>query len=337
MRIVVCGAGGAIGGHLTKTLIQQGHLVRCVDIKPKSKWWQVHPEAENHGSVDLAIPRRAKEMVEGAQRVYDLADNMGGIGYISSHKVAGAESVEIGISLLRASALANVGRFFFSSSACIYPTYMQKITDDAPALKESDAWPAMPEEGYGASKLYIEQLMNHYNEECGLVTRIARYHNVYGPYGSWCDGREKAPAALCRKIVRAEMEKDYNIEVWGDGKQIRSYLYVSDCVAGTIALMESEYTKPLNLGSEFGISVDDLVALIEQIAGIHVEKHYVIDAAQGVRSRNADITFARQHLSWQPKVNLIEGLALLYAWIKEQSGASGAHNAPKAPTTAVPV
>jgi nucleoside-diphosphate-sugar epimerase len=273
--------------------------------------------------------------------VYDLAERMGGIGYIESHRVDCAESIEIGINLLRASAKHGVERFFFSSSACAYPTDMQSIHNThqmtaVPQLREEDAWPAQPEDGYGFAKLYMEELCRHYTEERGLITRVARYHNVYGPPGSWNDGKEKSPAALCRKVAEAVINGTDSIELWGDGRQVRSYMHVSDCVEGTIKLMNSDVPHPINLGSDRAISIEELLTIIEGVAGVKLKRFHDMNGFQGVGGRNADITLARSILRWEPRISLEKGLPGLYRWIFSNV-ALGADSELQETTTEVPV
>jgi len=279
--------------------------------------------------------------MHGADWVYDLAEHMGGISFIESNKVECAESIEIGITLLRTAVEMDVRRFFFASSACVYPTHIQKREGNMHSLqivhdlKEEDAWPAQPEEGYGFSKLYMEELCRHYSDTYGIGTRVARYHNIFGSPGSWNDGKEKSPAALTRKVAEAAHSGNDSIEIWGDGRQIRSYLHVSDCVRGTIALMESDYSGPVNIGSNRAVTVSQLVSMIEAEAGTALGHTYNMAEAQGVGVRNADITLAMEVLGWKPEVPLEEGLAELYRWISGQvsGGASSADNGSPPPTT----
>jgi nucleoside-diphosphate-sugar epimerase len=345
MKILVAGAGGAIGGHLVKALLNQGHEVRAVDIKPKSEWWQIHPHAHNWGNSDLARPHVAEQCVADAEQVYDLAERMGGIGYITTNRVECAESIEIGINLLRAAHAFHVKRFFFASSACVYPTDMQGYQETQgltmiPKLREDDAWPAQPEEGYGFAKLYMEELCRHYAEERDLEVRIARYHNVYGPYSSWNDGKEKSPAAICRKVAEAVVSGIHNIEIWGDGRQVRSYLHVSDCVAGTMALMASDHSEPINIGSDRAITVNELVALVEEIAEVKLGRFYDHNGPRGVAGRNADIRLAARVLDWKPEISLEQGLASLYGWIAAEvisNAASDVRTESPGPTISEPV
>jgi GDP-D-mannose 3', 5'-epimerase len=323
MRVTVLGAGGMIGGHLVAALLEQGHEVRAVDIKAKADWWQRHSHGINLGQIDLRRPGAADHVIHGAEQVYNLSENMGGIGFITTNKVDCAESIEIGISVMRACEAQSVRTVFFSSSACVYPTHIQEKDDDqsmrTSGLKENEAWPARPEEGYGFAKLYMEELCHYYAEERGLNVRIARYHNVYGAHGSWKDGREKAPAALCRKVAEAVLTNSGKIDVWGDGQQLRSYLDVSDCVSGTIALMNhGTHDKPINIGSDRSVTVNEMLAIIEGFDGVELEHNYQLGEATGVAVRNADISAAKWTLGWKPQVTLEDGLRQLYDWIKPQ-------------------
>jgi len=306
-----------IGSALVERLLSQGHDVRAMDIKPMSQWWRQFDRAENWDLSDCRSLGEVQEAVRGADWVFDLAEHMGGISFIESNRVDCAESIEIGINMLRESARAGIQRFFFSSSACIYPTHVQGSTH-AIGLKESDAWPARPEDGYGFSKLYMEELCRNYREDRGLETRVARYHNIYSPYGSWNDGKEKSPAALCRKVAEAKCSGSGTIEIWGDGEQRRSYCYIEDCLDGTLRLMASDFHDPLNIGSDRLVSVNELVSIIEGIAGVSLKRSYDTTAAQGVRGRNSDNTLCRQVLDWEPQTPLEDGLRNLYYWIEAQ-------------------
>jgi nucleoside-diphosphate-sugar epimerase len=323
-----------IGGHLVRRLLDDGYTVRASDIKRLDQWWQIHDDALNLDRLNCATPEDALAAVNGCDWVFDLAENMGGIGFITSERVACAESVEIGINLLRQSARSGVSRFFFASSACVYPVHMQEKAA-APRLRESDAWPADPEEGYGLAKLYLEELCRHYQAEGRIETRVARYHNVYGEHGSWRDGREKAPAALCRKAAETKLrfgrQGATTLRVWGDGRQTRSYCHVSDAVEGTLRLMASSYSRPLNIGTERLVTVDQLLDIIEAAAGIHPRRIYELGAAQGVRGRNADLALCRQVLGWQPTVALETGITDLYFWIEREVERSLA--SPRPPST----
>ncbi|HEX6652049.1 MAG TPA: NAD-dependent epimerase/dehydratase family protein [Thermoleophilaceae bacterium] len=313
---LVTGAGGFIGGHLVKDLLAGGRAVRAVDIKPEAEWHQVFAGADNR-IADLREPGACAEAVAGVGRVYNLASDMGGMGFIESHKAACMLSVLINTHLLQASAAADVERFFFGSSACVYAAEHQTSPDVVP-LREEDAYPAMPEDGYGWEKLFSERMCRHFTEDFGLETRVARYHNVYGPHGTFEGGREKAPAAICRKVAEAELLDRPEIEIWGDGKQTRSFTYIDDCVRGTLAIMDSDLTEPVNLGSATLVTIDDLVSIVEEIAGITLERRYKTDAPTGVRGRNSDNTKLRAAIGWEPGTPLRDGLDVTYRWVRDQ-------------------
>ncbi len=315
-RILVAGGGGFIGGHLVARLLKQGHALVVADIKPFRSWYQLHDSAENL-SVDLQSRDACFEAAEGCDAVYNLACNMGGMGFIASNKALCMLSVLINTHLLMAARTHGVGEYFYSSSACVYPDYRQE-TSNVAALKEADAYPAMPESGYGWEKLFSERLCKHFEEDFGMNVRVFRFHNVYGPNGAWYGGREKAPAALCRKIIEAQANGSGEIEIWGDGEQTRSFMYIDDCVTGIEKLMRSRYSDPLNLGRSELVSVNQLVDTIEEIAGFDVRRRYQLDAPQGVRGRNSDNTLIRQILGWEPEIDLRAGLETTYGWIKEQ-------------------
>jgi GDP-D-mannose 3', 5'-epimerase len=314
--IVVCGAGGFIGGHLTRSLLDDGLRVRAVDIKPVGEWYQRFPDAENL-QLDLRRRGACEQAVAGAAEVYNLAADMGGMGFIENNKALCMLSVLINTHLLQASVDAGVNRFFFSSSACVYNADKQKIADVAP-LRESDAYPAMPEDGYGWEKLFSERMCRHFTEDFGLETRVARYHNVYGPHGTYDGGREKAPAAICRKVIEAKTSGSNSIEIWGDGKQTRSFTYITDCVYGTKALMRSDIREPLNIGSSEMVSINGLVSIVEKIAGMQLERRYDTSAPKGVNGRNSDNTLVKAALGWEPDVPLAVGMEQTYRWIEEQ-------------------
>jgi len=313
---LVTGAGGFIGGHLVKDLLARGEAVRAVDIKPEAEWHQVFAGAENRRA-DLREPGACAEAVAGVGRVYNLASDMGGMGFIESHKAACMLSVLINTHLLQASVAADVERFFFGSSACVYAAEHQTSPDVIP-LREEDAYPAMPEDGYGWEKLFSERMCRHFTEDFGLETRVARYHNVYGPHGTFEGGREKAPAAICRKVAEAELLDRPEIEIWGDGKQTRSFTYIDDCVHGTLAIMDSDLSEPVNLGSATLVTIDDLVSIVEEIAGITLERRYKTDAPTGVRGRNSDNTKLRDAIGWEPNTTLRDGLEVTYHWVRDQ-------------------
>lgn len=315
--IVVCGAGGFIGGHLVQALVQQGDRpVRAVDVKPISEWYQVSPEAENL-QLDLREKEHCEMALYGASRVYNLAADMGGMGFIENNKALCMLSVLINTHLLMAAEKYGIERFFFSSSACIYPAYRQ-TTPDVEALKESDAYPAMPEDGYGWEKLFSERMCRHFSEDFGLVTRVARYHNVYGPHGTYDGGREKAPAAICRKVIEAKLSGVHEIEIWGDGNQTRSFMYIDDCVKGTLDIMASDIEEPLNLGSSQLVTINQLVDIVEAIAGVKLKRSYNLSAPKGVNGRNSDNTLIQSLMDWQPNILLEDGMEKTYRWIYQQ-------------------
>jgi GDP-D-mannose 3',5'-epimerase len=315
--VVVTGGGGFIGGHLVAALKRNGAArIRAVDQKPLDQWYQLDPEVDSL-QLDLMQPEACRRAVADATWVYNLAADMGGMGFIESHKAHCMLSVLIGSQMLVAARDAGVERFFFSSSACVYNASKQTTTQ-APALKESDAYPADPEDGYGWEKLFTERLCHHFFEDFGLETRVARYHNVYGTHGTWDGGREKAPAAICRKVATAAIRGDTDIEIWGDGEQTRSFTYVDDCTSGTLRLMASEVREPLNVGSSELVSVNQLVDIIEGIAGVHLKRRYDLSAPKGVRGRNSDNTLIQDLLGWQPSVTLEDGLNKTYQWIYDQ-------------------
>jgi nucleoside-diphosphate-sugar epimerase len=317
--ILVAGGGGFIGGHLVENLLREGHSVRAVDAKPLADWYQVLDDADNL-TLDLKSADACAQAVAGATQVYNLAADMGGMGFIENNKALCMLSVLINTHLLQASVGAEVERFFFSSSACVYAA--EKQVDAAnPGLRESDAYPAMPEDGYGWEKLFSERMCRHFREDFGLHTRVARYHNVYGPEGTWTGGREKAPAAICRKIAEAKLSGTHEIEIWGDGEQTRSFMYVDDCTHGTKAIMGSDITEPINLGSSEMVTINQLVDIVEDIAGIGVERRYDLSAPKGVRGRNSDNTMIAELLGWEPSITLREGLEKTYSWIYDQASA----------------
>lgn len=320
MKVLVAGAGGFIGGYLVHRLLNEGNVVRAADIKPLDEWWQVHEEAENWAGCDLRLRPNCMKVVEDQEHVYNLAADMGGIGFIETHKADCMVSVLINTHLLLSSVAFRVTRYFYSSSACAYHADRQN-DPNVTALKEEDAYHnggAMPEDGYGWEKLFSERMCRHFREDYGLETRVARFHNVYGPHGSWCDGREKAPAALCRKIAEAKRTGSRAINVWGDGTKTRSFCWIEDCVDGIRQLMDSDVREPLNIGSSELVTVNQLIDYIEDMAGIEVERIYDLGKPQGVAGRNSDNTKIEALLSWKPQTPLREGLAETYRWIEEQ-------------------
>jgi len=319
---VVTGAGGFIGGHLVADLVGQGVEVRAVDAKPLDRWYQTAAGVESL-TLDLTARDACREAVKGADQVFNLAADMGGIGFIEGNKALCMLSVLINTHLLMAARDEGVSRYFYASSACVYAAGKQD-RPDIDALRESDAYPAMPEDGYGWEKLFSERMCRHFHEDFGLETRVARYHNIYGPHGTYEGGREKAPAAICRKVAAAVLSGDHAIEVWGDGQQTRSFTYIDDCVSGTRIITDSDVVEPLNLGSDEMVTIDQLVDVVEEIAGVRLRRTYVMDAPQGVRGRSSDNSLIRERLGWAPSTSLAEGLEATYAWVfdKMQAGRS---------------
>jgi GDP-D-mannose 3',5'-epimerase len=312
---VVTGGGGFIGGHLVSRLVAAGTAVRSVDKKPLDEWYQVSPDAENM-VLDLSTPDACSRAVADAHTVYNLAADMGGMGFIELNKALCMLSVLINTNLLQA-ARGEVERFFFASSACVYAADKQ-LEPDNPGLKEEDAYPAMPEDGYGWEKLFSERMCRHFAEDFGILTRVGRYHNVYGPFGTWRGGREKAPAAICRKVAEAKLSGRHEVEVWGDGHQTRSFMYIGDCLDGTLALTASNVTEPVNIGSSEMVSINQLVDIVEDLAGITCERHYALDAPRGVMGRSSDNTLILERLGWAPSILLRTGLETTYAWIYDE-------------------
>lgn len=321
---VVCGAGGFIGGHLVKGLIASGvNVVRAVDVKPLEDWYQVTEGVENL-SLDLKDKENCVTAAEGVSLVYQLAADMGGMGFIENNKALCMLSVLTNTHMLMAAQQTGVKRFFYSSSACVYNGEKQ-TSPDVVALKESDAYPALPEDGYGWEKLFSERMCRHFEEDYGLVCRVARYHNVYGPDGTWNGGREKAPAAVCRKVIEAKNSGVHEINIWGDGKQTRSFMYIDDCVKGTQDIMESEIDEPINLGSSELVTINQLVDIAEDIAGIKLKRTYDLSAPKGVNGRNSDNSLILEKLGWEPSIKLRDGLERTYRWIENEiaTGAKG--------------
>lgn len=345
MKVAVLGAGGFIGGHLTRRLLDEGHEVRAVDVRPIAEWHQAFDRAEN-AQLDCGDQWDAHVAVGGVDHVYLLAADMGGMGFIETNKLACALNVLVTAHVLQAAAEMGVDRLFYASSACVYPAHLQSgprlgWNSEAKwpvaayeALRESDAYPADPEDGYGWEKLYGERLCRHFAEETGLQTRVARYHNIYGPHSAWRGGREKAPAALCRKVAMVELGLADHVEVWGDGSQYRSYTYIDDCVEGTRRLMDSDHAEPLNIGSSEGVTVDELLGLVMVASGIEgVDVTYLPDAPRGVDARNSDNTLCAYHLGWEPTTPLRAGIAATYRWVRDQLAAdAGLTEVPEAVT-----
>jgi nucleoside-diphosphate-sugar epimerase len=316
-KILVAGGGGFIGGHLVGFLIQQGHSdIRVIDCKPLGEWHQVFPEAENIRA-DLRELASCRAAVRDVRFVFNLAADMGGMGFIETHKADCMLSVLISTHLLLAAREAGVERLFYSSSACVYAAEKQTNADVVP-LRESDAYPAMPEDGYGWEKLFSERMCRHFLEDYGFETRVARYHNVYGPFGTFDGGREKAPAAICRKVIAAKLSGANEIEIWGDGHQTRSFMYVDDCINGTCLIFDSEVSEPINLGSDRLLTINDLVDVAEDIGGVRLKRVYNLAAPKGVRGRNSDNTLIRERLGWAPAIPLETGLEATYRWIYDQ-------------------
>jgi len=314
---VVAGAGGFIGGHLVRSLVANGFSqVRAVDLKPIDGWYQRVANVEER-QLDLREIGDCREAVRGADYVFNLAADMGGMGFIENNKALCMLSVLINTHLLMASREAGAERYFFSSSACVYRADRQ-LTPDIEPLRESDAYPAMPEDGYGWEKLFSERMCRHFSEDFGLVTRVARYHNVYGPFGTYDGGREKAPAAVCRKVAQAKLSGKLDIEIWGDGEQTRSFTYIDDCIKGSRLLMESSVAQPLNVGSSEMVSINQLVDIVEDVAGIKLRRTYKLDAPRGVRGRNSENTLIRSLLNWEPTTRLVDGLSETYRWVNDQ-------------------
>ena len=316
MDVLVTGAGGFIGGHLVASLLEQGKSVRGVDVKPLDQWHQLHDGAENVRG-DVSLLETARTAVDGAQRVYNLAADMGGMGFIENNKAACMMSVLTSTHVLQASREAGVERYFYSSSACVYAAGHQTSADVVP-LTEQDAYPAMPEDGYGWEKLFSERMARHYLEDYGVQTRVARYHNVYGEHGTWDGGREKAPAAICRKVATAAITGEHRIPIWGDGEQTRSFMYVDDCLHGSQLILRGDSPDPVNLGSSELVSINGLVDIVEDIAGIRCERSYELDAPQGVRGRNSDNTQILETYGWEPSTSLVDGLEKTYRWVFDQ-------------------
>ena len=315
--VVVTGGGGFIGAHMVRSFQEQGFArIRAVDVKPLDEWYQITDGVENL-RLDLRDKAACFEAAAGAQYIFNLAADMGGIGFIEGNKALCMLSSLISTHVLMAAHECGVERVFYSSSACVYAADKQ-TSADIPALRESDAYPAMPEDGYGWEKLFAERMARHFSEDFGLATRVARYHNVYGPYGTYDGGREKAPAAICRKVVNAKLSGNHHIDIWGDGEQTRSFMYIDDCLQGSQMIMDSDIVEPLNLGSDELVTVNQLVDIVEDIAGVTLERSYQLDAPQGVRGRNSDNTLIKERLGWAPSIPLRVGLEHTYRWIHDE-------------------
>jgi len=314
-KYLIVGAGGFIAGHITKKLLDEGNIIIAADIKPKKFWFQNFVDAQSYGEIDMKDYNNCVNMTNNVDYVINMACNMGGMGFIENNKTECMLSVLINTNLLRASLINKVKKFFFSSTACVYNIQKQEKTF-IKGLKEEDAYPAMPEDGYGWEKLFSERMCRHFMEDYGLEVRIARYHNVYGPMGTFDGGREKVPAALCRKIATAVLSKKNEIEIWGDGEQTRSFLFINDCVEGTLRLLNSNHSEPINIGSDEQVSINQMVDIIEKIAGIkNLKRNYLLDKPKGVRGRSSNNENAIKVLNWHNQVLLKEGLAKTYNWI----------------------
>ena len=314
--ILVTGAGGFIGGHLVADLVASGEHVRGVDIKPIEQWHQVSNKSENI-HLDLKDFSASQLAVKGVKSIYNLAADMGGMGFIENNKADCMLSVLINTNILMACRGESIDSYFFSSTACVYAAGKQKTATVEP-LKESDAYPAEPEDGYGWEKLFSERMCRHFREDFGTPTKVARYHNVYGPKGTFDGGREKAPAAICRKIAEAVKSGKKEIEIWGDGEQTRSFTYISDCLKGTKMIQNSDYSEPINLGSSELVTINELVSIVEAIAGVKISRKYNLEAPQGVRGRNSDNTMIKQKFGWEPNTPLAVGMEETYRWIYDQ-------------------
>ena len=316
-RFVVCGAGGFIGGHTVNRLLELGAAeVRAVDVKPFQEWYQKNPAADNR-VLDLQLAEDCRQAAEGMEAVIQLAADMGGMGFIENNKALCMLSVLTNTHMLMAARHAGVKRFFYSSSAFVYNGEKQ-TSHDVVALREEDAYPALPEDGYGWEKLFSERMCRHFREDFGLETRVARFHNVYGPLGTWDGGREKAPAAISRKVLKAKHSGVHEIEIWGDGNQTRSFMYIDDCVKGILDIYTSDILEPINLGSSELVSINQLVDIAEDIAGVKLKRTYDLSAPKGVNGRNSDNTLIRKYLGWEPSIRLRDGMEKTMAWIEQQ-------------------
>ena len=315
--VVVAGGGGFIGGWLVRHLLERGfRRIRAVDLKPLSEWFQRFPEADNLVA-DLRQAAACRAACRDANYVFNLAADMGGMGFIEANKAECMLSVLINTHMLMAAREAAVGRYFLSSSACVYAAAKQVSAQVVP-LREADAYPAMPEDGYGWEKLFSERMCRHFREDFGLLTRVARFHNVYGPFGAYDGGREKAPAAICRKVIEAKLSGRDEIEIWGDGEQTRSFMYIDDCLTGMMKIMASDVIEPINLGSSTLVSVNRLVDIVERIADVRLRRRYDLDAPTGVRGRNSDNALIRQRLNWEPSIRIEDGMEKTYRWIYDR-------------------
>ena len=322
-KILVVGAGGFIAGHLIKRLLDNGNSITATDIKPKEFWFQDFDIVTNFYSTDMKDITNCRKVTKNIDYVFNMACNMGGMGFIENNKAECMQSVLINTNLLISCKESKVQRYFFSSSACAYNTTKQQDVF-IEGLKEQDAYPADPEDGYGWEKLFSERMCRHFMEDYGLEIRVARYHNIYGPFGTYDGGREKAPAALCRKIIQAKREKKNTIDVWGDGKQTRSFLYVDECVEGTLRLFESDYSDPINIGSDEQVSINQMIEMIEVISGVDkLNKNYQLDKPKGVRGRSSNNDLIKKVLNWSYQMSLKDGLSKTYKWIDDEMSQKG--------------
>jgi nucleoside-diphosphate-sugar epimerase len=316
-KILIAGAGGFIGGALIAVLRKQGQRdLRAVDVKPFDQWYQRFDDVENL-SLDLNLKENCERAAEGANDIYNLAANMGGMGFIEANKALCMLSVLINTHMLQAARKHGAKRYFYASSACVYNGDKQK-TFEAPSLKEEDAYPALAEDGYGWEKLFSERMCRHFREDFKLYTRVARFHNVYGPWGTWFGGREKAPAAICRKVIEAKISGKHEIEIWGSGNQTRSFMFIDDCTEGIQKIMNAEILEPINLGSSEAVTINQLVDITEAIAGIKLKRNYDLSAPKGVNGRNSDNTLIEKYLGWEPSTPLRAGMEKTYRWIYDQ-------------------
>jgi nucleoside-diphosphate-sugar epimerase len=316
-RILVAGAGGFIGGHLVAEFRKKGYSrIRAIDVKPFDQWYQRFDDVENL-SLDLNLLENCETSAKGMDEIYNLAANMGGMGFIENNKALCMLSVLINTHMLQAALNQGCQKFFYSSSACVYNADKQ-TSFAAPSLKEEDAYPAQPEDGYGWEKLFSERMCRHFREDFGLYTRVARFHNVYGPWGTWFGGREKAPAAICRKVIEAKRNGTHEIEIWGSGEQTRSFMYADDCIKGVQLITDSDILEPINLGSTEAVSINQLVDIVEDIAGVKLKRNYNLAAPKGVNGRNSENSLIKKYLNWEPDTSLRDGLEKTYAWIYDQ-------------------
>ena len=324
-KILVVGAGGFIGGHLVKRLLHEKNTIVAADIKPKEYWFQDYDNVKNFYSMDMKEIDNCKKVTKNIDYVFNMACNMGGMGFIENNKAECMQSVLINTNLLIACKENRIKRYFFSSSACAYNQSKQKeVFIDG--LKENEAYPADPEDGYGWEKLFSERMCRHFMEDYGIEVRIARYHNIYGPFGTYDGGREKAPAAICRKVIIAKKNNEDKLEVWGDGKQTRSFLYIDDCIEGTLRLFESSYSGPVNIGSDEQVSINQMIDIIEKISDIKkLRRNYQLDKPKGVRGRSSNNDLVKKILNWSYKIKLNDGLKRTYDWINNEMNKHGSN------------